>query len=201
MYCTVQMRLTASERRSAIERAATDLFAQNGYTATTLDQIAARAGVTKPMLYRHFESKQELFMTLLERHRDQLAAAPLDALLSTKGSPFEDRLTAMLEAWFAHADENPFVLLLLHDTSGDPRVNQLVEELHDRQRAADIALIREFAPHVPERELDALGEIIRSALSGLAQRSAQHPEADRASTIAALHRIILGLGVTNSETL
>ncbi len=195
------MRLTASERRSAVERAATDLFAQNGYTATTLDQIAARAGVTKPMLYRHFESKQELFMTLLERHRDQLAAAPLDALLSTKGSPFEDRLTAMLEAWFAHADENPFVLLLLHDTSGDPRVSQLVEELHDRQRAADIALIREFAPHVAERELDALGEIIRSALSGLAKWSAQHPEADRASTIAALHRVILGLGVTNSQTL
>ncbi len=195
------MRLTATERRSAIEQAATELFAQNGYIATTLDQIAARAGVTKPMLYRHFESKQELFITLLERHRDELAAAPLDALLSTKGSPFEHRLTVMLEAWFAHAHENPFVLLLLHNTSGDPRVNQLVEELHERQRAADIALIREFAQHVPKRELDALGEIIRSALSGLARWSAQHPETDHASMIAALRRIILGLGLTDSETL
>jgi len=61
-----------------------------------------------------------------------------------------------------------------------------------------------FAPGelaVPKRELDALGEIIRSALSGLARWSAQHPETDHASMIAALRRIILGLGLTDSETL
>ena len=62
-----------------IEQAATELFARRGYAATTVEGIARAAGVTKPMLYRHFESKQDLCIALLDRHRDELVAAPLAA--------------------------------------------------------------------------------------------------------------------------
>jgi AcrR family transcriptional regulator len=176
-----------------IEAAAVELFAERGYVATTIDDIVARAGVTKPMLYRHFESKQELVMTLLERHRDELAAAPLDALLATADQPFADRVDAMLQAWFAYVEAHPFVRLLLHDSSGDAAVAALVEELHDRQRAADVALIREFAPHIPEHERAPLGEIIRSSLSGLGLWRMDHPGVDRDDAIAALRRVVLGI--------
>jgi len=145
------------------------------------------------MLYRHFESKQDLVMTLLERHRDELAAAPLDVLLATADRPFAERLDAMLEAWFGYVEAHPFVRLLLHDSSGDTHVATLVEELHDRQRAADIALIREFAPHIPGRELAPLGEVIRSALSGLGLWRIDHPDIDRADVIAALRRVVLAI--------
>lgn len=183
----------AARRRESVERAAESLFTTQGYAATTVDDIVARAGIAKPMLYRHFESKQDLVMTLLERHRDELAAAPLDALLASDGRPFPDRLDAMLEVWFAYVEAHPFVRLLLHDSSGDDEVAALVEELHDRQRAADVALLREFAPHIPESELPALGETIRSSLSGLALWWMDRPEVDRAQPIAAMRRLVLGL--------
>ena len=186
-------RLSAPERRRTIEDAATVLFAERGYGATTIDHVVSRAGVTKPMLYRHFESKQALVMALLERHRDELAAAPLDALLAGGGRPLADRIDAMLEAWFGYVQAHPFVRLLLQDASGDPEVAALVGELHDRQRAADVALLREFAAHIPERELQPLGELIRSSLAGLALWWMDHPEVDRADVIAAMRRVVLAL--------
>jgi AcrR family transcriptional regulator len=189
----IRRRLSAPERRGLIEHAAESLFAEQGYTATTIDDIVARAGVTKPMLYRHFESKQALVMTLLERHRDDLAAAPLDALLTLADRPFPVRLDAMLDAWFGYVELHPFVRLLLHDASGDQEVAALVAELHDRQRAADVALLREFAPHIPEPELEPLGETIRSSLAGLALWWMDHPGAARADVIAAMRRVVLGL--------
>jgi AcrR family transcriptional regulator len=176
-----------------IENAAARLFAERGYLATTIDDIVADAGVTKPMLYRHFESKQDLVMTLLERHRDELAAAPLDALSASVDRQFAARLDAMLDAWFGYVEAHPFVRLLLHDSSGDAEVAALVEELHDRQRAADVALLREFAPHIPERELVPLGEIIRSALSGLGLWRLGHPETDPADVSAAMRRVVLAI--------
>jgi AcrR family transcriptional regulator len=176
-----------------IEDAAAELFAERGYVATTIEEIVTRAGVTKPMLYRHFESKQELVITLLERHRDELAAAPLDVLLATADRPFAERLDAMLDAWFGYVEDHPFVRLLLHDSSGEPEVAALVEELHERQRSADVALLREFAPHIPERELAPFGEIIRSSLASLGLWRLDRPEVDRAAVIAALHRSILAI--------
>ena len=188
-----QPRLSAPERRRRIEEAATALFAERGYAATTIDDIVTGAGVTKPMLYRHFESKQALVMSLLERHRDELAAAPLDVLLATEQAPFPERLDAMLDAWFGYVEAHPFVRLLLHDSSGDPDVAALVRELHDRQRAADVALLREFAPHIPTAELQPLGEVIRSSLAGLALWWMDHPDTDRADVIAGMRRVVLGL--------
>jgi AcrR family transcriptional regulator len=190
---TTQQRLRAPERRRKIEEAATTLFAERGYAATTIDDIVAGAGVTKPMLYRHFESKQALVMSLLERHRDELAAAPLDVLLATEYAPFPERLDAMLDAWFGYVEAHPFVRLLLHDSSGDPAVAALVGELHDRQRATDVALVREFAPHIPTAELQPLGEVIRSSLAGLALWWMDHPDTDRADVIACVRRVVLGL--------
>jgi AcrR family transcriptional regulator len=188
----VSTRLKSAERRRVIEDAAVDLFSERGYSPTTVDDIVTRAGVTKPILYRHFESKQHLVMSLLERHRDELAAAPLDALLALSGRPFLERLDAMLDAWFGYVVEHPFVRLLLQDEGSDPAVSALVEELHGRQRAADVALLREFAPQIPEDELETLGEGVRSALAGLGLWALDRP-GDTARAAAAMRRIVLGI--------
>jgi AcrR family transcriptional regulator len=185
--------LARRERRREIERAATELFAELGYQGATIDEIASRAGVTKPIIYRHFESKRELMLSLLERHRDELAAAPLDVLIETRDLPFAERLDGMLEAWFSYVRAHPFVRLLLHDESGDPEVASLVDELHDRQRSADVGLLREFAPHIPEAELQAVGEAVRSSLAGLGLWSLEHPECEQATVERAMRRLVLGL--------
>jgi AcrR family transcriptional regulator len=186
-------RLPAAERRALIEDAAARLFAERGYSATTVEDIVAAAGVSKPMLYRHFESKKELQMKLLERRRDELAAAPLDEFVSSPSAPVE-RLPAMVDAWFAHVELHPHTSrMLFQDVVGDPDVQTLQAELRRRQRAADMALLREFAPQLPASELEPLGEIIRSSLSGLALWWLENPEVPRAVVVAAILRMARGL--------
>ena len=58
-------RLKAPQRREQLIEVATKLFARNGYEATTTAAIALAAGVTEPILYRHFKSKQELFVAIV----------------------------------------------------------------------------------------------------------------------------------------
>jgi AcrR family transcriptional regulator len=189
-------RLSAAERRRLIEDAAARLFAQRGYAATTVEDIVAEAGVSKPMLYRHFESKKELQMKLLEHRRDELAATPLDSFLGGKGEP-EQRLPAMIDAWFAHVEQHPDTSrVLFQDATGDPDIQALQRELRRRQRAADIALLREFAPQLPENELEPLGEIIRSSLTGLALWWLDHPGVPRAVVVAAMLRMTTGMLLT-----
>jgi AcrR family transcriptional regulator len=189
-------RLPAAERRRLIEDAAARLFAERGYTATTVDDIVAEAGVSKPMLYRHFESKKQLQMRLLEHRRDELAAAPLDSFLKAEGEPAQ-RLPAMTDAWFAHVQEHPDTSrILFQDATGDPDIEALQRELRRRQRAADVALLREFAPQLPESELEPLGEIMRGSLTALALWWLDNPDVPRSVVVAATLRVTRGLLMT-----
>jgi AcrR family transcriptional regulator len=188
-----QTRLPAGERRALIEQAAARLFAERGYELTTVDAIASAAGISKPMLYRHFESKKELQMKLLERRRDELAAAPLGKFLETDGSPLR-RLEAMIDAWFMHVEEHAdSSRLLFQDVAGDLEIKELQRELRRRQRAADVAMLREFGPPLPEAELEPLGEIIRSSLTGLALWWLDSSGVPRAIVVAAMSRMLRGM--------
>ena len=189
-------RLPAAERHALIEQAAARLFAERGYETTTVEDICAAAGVSKPMLYRHFESKRDLCARLLERRRDQLAAAPLGTFLETEG-PVEQRLEAMIDAWFAHVAEHPHSSrVLFQDITGDAELRDLQRELRRRQRAADVAMLREFGPPLPEAELEPLGEVIRSSLTGLALWWLERPGVPRAVVVSAMLRTMRGMLAT-----
>jgi AcrR family transcriptional regulator len=189
-------RLPPAERRALIEQAAARLFAERGYETTTVEQICAAAGVSKPMLYRHFESKRDLCMRLMERRRDELAAAPLGTFLEAEG-PVEQRLEAMIDAWFAHVAEHPYSSrVLFQDVTGDAQLSKLQRELRRRQRAADVAMLREFGPPLPEAELEPLGEVIRSSLTGLALWWLEHADVPRASVVSAMLRTMNGMLAT-----
>lgn len=185
------VRLKAPERRQLLEDAAAYLFAEQGYEGTTVEQICAAAGVSKPMLYRHFESKQELARRLLERRRDELAAAPLDEFISR---PDAGSLGPMIDSWFAHVEAHPdSCRFLFRDISGDEELASLQRELRRRQRAADVVLLRELAPDIPEQELEPLGEAIRSTLYGVALWWLEHSSVLRSTVVAAVVRIVSGL--------
>lgn len=195
-YRPPKHRLLADERRELIERAAARLFAERGYRTTTVEEIVAAADVSKPMLYRHFESKKQLYMRLLERRRDELAAAALDGYLR-KDATLGQRLRAMVDAWFAHVDEHPDTSkLLLLDATEDPEIQALQSELRGLQRAADMALTRELAPGLPEAELEPLGEIVRSSLTGLALWWLEHPDVPRETLVATVMRVLKGVLLT-----
>jgi AcrR family transcriptional regulator len=187
-------RLSRVERRRAIEDAATALFARQGYEATTVEDIVRAAGLTKPMLYRHFESKQELCISLLRRHREELVAAPLSHFA---GKPEQDRqaeLVAMIRAWLDHAREHADATrLLFTPMTGDPDVAKVQRELHAMQRATQIALLREFAGVFPEAEAEPMGEVARASLAAIALWWLDHPDVPREALERVLVRMVNGL--------
>jgi AcrR family transcriptional regulator len=187
-------RLPPAERRTLIEDAAAHVFARDGYEAARLEDIAAAAGVTKPMIYRHFASKKALHMALLTRHRDALGMTAVTAFMRDTTRPLTDRIDAMLDAWFAYVEQHPYVgPLLFRNTATDPDVRTLVAELHAQQRAADVALFHEAGADVPPHLEQPLAEVVRSSLTGLALWWADHPETPRADLIAAMHRVLDGI--------
>jgi len=71
-------RMRASERRQQLLEVAADLFARRGYRGTTTAELAREAGITEPILYRHFASKLDLFATLV----DEVGREVIDAWTS-----------------------------------------------------------------------------------------------------------------------
>lgn len=69
---TTRKLLPRAERQEAIEQAAARAFVRSGYAATSMDDVAAEAGVTKVLIYRHVESKEALYRAVLERTTDEL---------------------------------------------------------------------------------------------------------------------------------
>jgi AcrR family transcriptional regulator len=153
--------------------------------------------VSKPALYRFFDSKQHLYMTLLERHRDGLAAAALAEVAADE--PPERWLPKMVDAWFAYVEAHPFTSCMFRDDSADPDVQSLRAELQRRQRAADAALLRQFVPELDEGELEPLGEAIRASLYGLALWWADHPGTPRAALVSTMVRIVTGIVLSARE--
>lgn len=176
-------RLPAGERRTTIELAAERLFAERGYAATRIEDVVVAAGVTKPVLYRHFASKPALHRALLERHRDALAAVALDEYLAGD-RPLQERLPPMIDAWFRYVEDHPYAArMLFGDATGGPEVQALRRDLQGRQRAADAALLRENLPHLIEAQIQPLAELVRCSLTGLALWWLDHPEVERAMPV------------------
>src|ERR1700719_581480 len=72
--------LPRAERRSSIVSGAARPFAASGFDATSMEDIAAASGVTKLILYRHFESKEELYRSILEAVSSRLGAEVATAI-------------------------------------------------------------------------------------------------------------------------
>jgi AcrR family transcriptional regulator len=185
-------RLPAEQRRTLIEDAAARLFAERGYSDTRLEDVAAAAHVTKPILYRHFASKSALHLALLRKHRDELAERIAPWVTGT--GTLESRLPGMLDAWFGYVEEHPYAWrMLFRDTTNEPDIEAFHRDLQGRQRAADIALISERLPLLAEVELEPLAEIVRSSLTGLARWWLEHPELPRRVLVEVMLRLTTGL--------
>src|SRR3954465_12364704 len=92
------VRLPRSARRKQLLAAAQQVFVAQGYHAAAMDDIAERAGVSKPVLYQHFPSKLDLYLALLDRHCDDLVERVRAALESTTDN--RQRVEATLSAYF-----------------------------------------------------------------------------------------------------
>ena len=97
--------------RERLLREAADLFNRKGYAATSVGEIVAAAGVTKPVLYYHFESKEGLYLRLMEEGLESFRATVEAALRSGKGT-VADRIRRLCEAIIGHALANMSIVRL-----------------------------------------------------------------------------------------
>jgi AcrR family transcriptional regulator len=120
-------RLPRSARRKQLLAAAQEVFVAQGYHAAAMDDIADRAGVSKPVLYQHFPGKLDLYLALLEEHADAMVAAVREALASTTDN--KQRVAATIEAYFRFVDEDggAFRLVFESDLTNQPEVRERVE--------------------------------------------------------------------------
>jgi AcrR family transcriptional regulator len=132
-------RLPRVQRREQILTAATEAFARSGFAATGLDDIATEAGVTRVILYRHFDSKTDLYQAVLDR-----MCARLDTHVEEPVGGFTDAsIDGLLEA----AIESPagFRLLFQHALR-EPEFKERIEKFHADITAAAYLQISAVVP-------------------------------------------------------
>ncbi len=161
-------RLPRSVRRAQLLDAALEVFTSQGYHAAAMDDIADRAGVSKPVLYQHFPSKLDLYLALLDAGAEDLIAKIKDALVSTRDN--RQRVTAAVAVYFTFVDDSAEAFRLLFETDlfNEPLVAARVQRADDECAA----LLREVIA-----EDTGLGNeeatMLAFGLMGLAQLSAR----------------------------
>ncbi|HUR51962.1 MAG TPA: TetR/AcrR family transcriptional regulator [Mycobacteriales bacterium] len=122
-------RLPRQARRKQLLGAAQEVFVAQGYHAAAMDDIAERAGVSKPVLYQHFPGKLELYLALLEEHATELVKRVRAALDSTTNN--KQRVVACVTAYFdfVDGDDEGFRLVFESDLRNDPLVRDRVERM------------------------------------------------------------------------
>src|SRR5215475_8832948 len=95
-------RLPRSARRRQLLTAAQEVFVANGYHAAAMDDIADRAGVSKPVLYQHFPGKLDLYLALIDQHTEALVNSVTSALAGTSDNKV--RVSQATQAYFDFVD-------------------------------------------------------------------------------------------------
>ena len=122
-------RMARPARRKQLLGAAQEIFVAQGYHAAAMDDIAERAGVSKPVLYQHFPGKLELYLALLDEHASALVKQVRTALESTTDN--RARVSASVTAYFDFVANNGegFRLVFESDLRNDPVVRERVERM------------------------------------------------------------------------
>jgi AcrR family transcriptional regulator len=107
-------RLTGGERRAQLVEVARGVFAKRGYEATTIEEIADRAKVSKPIVYEHFGGKEGLYAVIVDREMEYVVRRISEAIAS--GTP-RDRVEQAALAFLTYVKDHPDgFAILAHDS-------------------------------------------------------------------------------------
>ena len=155
-------------RRAQLLESALDVFVAQGYHAAAMDDIADRAGVSKPVLYQHFPGKLDLYLALLDTACDQVVEAVRRALSTTTDN--KERVAATTEAFYSYV-ANPggaFRLVFESDLTSEPAVRQRVDQVTLACADAIAEVIADDTGFSPEQS-----QLLAVALVGMSQVSAR----------------------------
>src|SRR6201990_229330 len=151
-------RLPRGERRAQLLDSSLEVFVAQGYHAAAMDEIAERAGVSKPVLYQHFPGKLELYLALLEEHSEKLVSSVREALASTSDNGL--RVERSVRAYFDFVNDpsGAHQLVLESDLRSEPAVRQRVEDAFAQcVRAIAATIVADTGLPQDEADLLAVG--------------------------------------------
>jgi AcrR family transcriptional regulator len=160
-------RLTADARRRQLFEVALSLFAEHGYPATTMDDIAEAAGVTKPLVYQHFESKRALYLELMDVFSRELVSQIVKATATAEGPRQQVELGFAAYFELMVDNERAFRLLYGRDAPDDPELGAALRRVEETIAQAIDPLID--AGLDPEHRL-----LLAHAVVGMAEGASRH---------------------------
>lgn len=185
-------RLPRAERERLILDVAHARFAAHGFAAVTMDDVAADAGVTKPLLYAYFGNKERLYLACMERAGDAMFAT-VGAAVSRADSP-ADALRRGLHAFFAFVDEDRDAWRVLFDETlpAGGEIAERVAEYRERLLAlvaqTNLARLPEQHRAAAKTEVEATSVLLLGAAEALARwwlRTGAMPAAGAADLLIA----------------
>jgi AcrR family transcriptional regulator len=164
---TSTRRLTGEKRRQQLFSVALDLFALRGYRATTMDDIAEAAGVTKPLVYQHFSSKRALYLELVDSIAQELLIAVRGAVMRAKGP--RQQVEMGFAAYFRLVinREAEFRLLYGRDHADDKELGRALRMVED-------AIAEAIDPLIDAGLDDNHRRLLAYAVVGMAEGASRH---------------------------
>src|SRR4051812_20359862 len=183
---TTRKRLSAEQRREGILGAAVEVFAKRGYHASSIDDIARSAGISKALIYEHFSSKEELHMRLLEENARELLERLTQATAGDQRA--EQRLEAGVGAFFRYVEERRGARRVLFRGVTDPRMAGMLDRIFEQVTGVVAALIAEDpgsrslpaeSEQVREQSIRMLAQMLVGAIQALANWWSDHQRVPR----------------------
>jgi AcrR family transcriptional regulator len=153
-------RLTRTERREALLDAATDLLLERGPVGVTMEGVAARAGVTKALPYRHFANADAVLVALVERFHAELATRIVTAV-DGADDDVSARMAAAVGAYFDVVEAHGHVIAQL---APNPGIRSAAAERQDADGFVVWLFTERFG--VPRSQATAVGDVVLAALNG-----------------------------------
>lgn len=163
----MSMRLPAPARREQILDVSVQVFAQRGFHATSMNDVADAAGVTKPVLYQHFDSKQDLYLALLDEAGTRLRNAVRKAVADATSGKQQTELGFKAYFRWVAEDHDAFLLLFGSRASRDEESTVAI-----RRITAEAA--QAIAPFIAADIEGEHQEMLAHGLVGLAEGVSRH---------------------------
>lgn len=187
-------RPTRDEVRDRILDAALTVFAAEGFAGATIDAIGQAAGFTKGAVYSNFESKDELFLALLDRQFESRGALIATALDSGHGDTAEIAAALSRATLDSIHDQNEYQIVLIEYWLRAVRDPQLRERLVARRRAAAdqaLRIVEQAGTSLPGKQLSALAQLVVTISTGIATEEVLQPGTVDVDTLTWLFKALL----------
>lgn len=186
----MRRRLPRAERRAQLLDVATSCFGERGYHPTSMDDIAEAAGVTKPVLYQHFDSKEDLYIAVIEQIGEVLRSRIDD--FAFEGASTKDRVREGIEVFFGVFDTRSSMLKLFF---GSEYVTERVQEEVTRatSRAAEsVGLLLARARELSPEQAVVVGRTFVTSVQAIAREADGASDERRELMLSSLAKLLTG---------